>query len=176
MADVPHASTAPPDRSGTDGWERTLRVLSVAFVSGLVVLGLVGILGVRTGTARNSANGYTISVTHASVTRAGLATPFSVAVASDDGSPLPAEITTRIDAGYLEMFDENGLDPTPTSSYQTREWTWWTFEVPEGHRDFEVSFDARLEPAVQWGRAGSATLELAGDRVVTAEFTTRVIP
>jgi hypothetical protein len=36
--------------------------------------------------------------------------------------------------------------------------------------------DARLEPAVQWARQGSVALELDGERVATADFTTLVMP
>jgi hypothetical protein len=144
---------------------------------GVVVLaGLIGIFGVRTRTAQNSGNGLTVSVQHASVTRPGLATPFSVAIATDDGAPLPSQITTRIDSDYLGMFDENGLEPEPASSYQNGQWTWWTFDVPQGHNELEVSFDVRLEPAVQWGRMGSATIEIAGEQMVAVEFATRVMP
>jgi hypothetical protein len=169
-------STIPADDSGTDGWETALRTISLIFVGVVVLAGLVGIFGVRTGTAQSSGNGLTVSVEHASVTRAGLATPFSVAIATDDGTPLPKQITTRIDSAYLEMFDENGLEPEPASSYQNGQWTWWTFDVPQGHDELEVSFDVRLEPAVQWGRKGSATVEIDGDEKVTVEFATQVMP
>lgn len=169
-------STIPPESSGTDGWERVLRAVSVSSVAVLALLALTGFLGVRTGTASNSANGYTISVTHASVTRPGLATPFSISIATDDGSPLPAQVTMRVDSGYLEMFDENGLDPTPVTSFSTAKWTLWTFEVPRDEHELNVSFDARLEPAVQWGRTGSVVAEIDGNEVVTVEFRTWVMP
>lgn len=169
-------STIPADSSGTDGWEAVFRAVSVTLVAGLVLLALTGFLGVRTATASNSANGYTISVTHASITRPGLATPFSISIAAADGTPLPAQVTMRIDSEYLEMFDENGLDPTPVSSFSTAQWTWWTFDVPGGQHELNVSFDARLEPAVQWGRAGSAVAEIDGDEMVAVEFTTWVMP
>lgn len=170
------SSTIPADDSGANGLETVLRTVSLVFVSAVVLAGLIGLFGVRTGTAQNSGNGLTVSVEHASVTRAGLATPFSVAIATEDGAPLPEQITTRIDSDYLGMFDENGLDPEPAASYQDGQWTWWTFDVPVGHDELEVSFDVRLEPAVQWGRNGSATVEVDGDEKVSVEFATRVMP
>jgi hypothetical protein len=169
-------STIPADDSGANGGETVLRTVSLIFVGVVVLAGLIGIFGVRTRTAQNSGNGLTVSVQHASVTRPGLATPFSVAIATDDGAPLPSQITTRIDSDYLGMFDENGLEPEPASSYQNGQWTWWTFDVPQGHNELEVSFDVRLEPAVQWGRMGSATIEIAGEQMVAVEFATRVMP
>lgn len=169
-------STIPADDSGADGVETVLRAISLIFVGVVVLAGLAGFLGVRTSTAQASGNGLTVSVEHASVTRPGLATPFSVAVATEDGTALPEQITTRINSDYLAMFDENGLEPEPASSYQNGRWTWWTFDVPQGHNELEVSFDVRLEPAVQWGREGSATVEIDDDEQVTVEFVTRVMP
>lgn len=169
-------STIPADDSGANGLETVLRTVSLVFVSAVVLAGLIGLFGVRTETAQNSGNGLTVSVEHASITRAGLATPFSVAIATEDGAPLPEQITTRIDSDYLGMFDENGLDPEPAASYQDGQWTWWTFDVPEGRDELEVSFDVRLEPAVQRGRNGSATVEVDGDEMVSVEFATRVMP
>lgn len=168
--------TIPESASGTKRRENILRGISIGFLGVVVVAGLLGLLGVRTETARASANGYTISVTHAAVTRAGLATPFSVEIVTTDGTPLPSELTTRIETNYLEMFDENGLEPEPAFSFQTPKWTWWTFEVPEGQHEIEVSFDARLEPAVQWGRSGSAAVEIDGEEMTEVEFETWVMP
>lgn len=169
-------STIPADESGGDGRETLLRAISLIFVTSVVLAGLTGMIGVRTRIAQSSGSGLTVSVQHASVTRAGLATPFSVSIATDDRTALPEQITTRIDTDYLEMFDENGLEPEPASSYQNGQWTWWTFDVPRGHNELVVSFDVRLEPAVQWGRTGSATVEIDGKEITTVEFATRVMP
>jgi len=174
--DSASTSTIPPDDSGTNGWEVRLRMLSIVLIVGLVLCGLGGLLGVRETTAVASGNGYILTVKHASVTRPGLATPFGVQVARADGSSLPTEITLRIDAAYLEMFDENGIEPDPTSSFHTSRWTWWTFALPSGSSEFQVSFDARLEPAVQWGVPGSASLEMDGLDRATAQFHTWVMP
>lgn len=168
-------STLPSSDSGTNGWEQILHVVSVGFIAALVIAGLTGVLGVRTSSAIASGDGLEIEVTHAAVTRPGLATPFDVVVRSVDGSPLPEQLTTRIDAGYLSMFDENGLDPSPSASFQSERWIWWTFDVPSGQTEFQLSFDARLEPGVQWGRRGSVAL-VDGNREVVAAFRTWVIP
>lgn len=169
-------STRPPEEIGTDGWEKGLRIFSISLLSAVVLTGLFGFLGVRSAIAVASANGFTIEVTHASITRPGLATPFDLRVATEDGSPLPATVTTRIASSYLAMFDENGLDPQPVSSFQSDQWTWWTFEVPEGAGLLEVSFDARLEPGVQWGQDSLAAVEIDHAEVVAVEFETWVLP
>jgi hypothetical protein len=168
-------STRPPD-DGANGLETGLRRVSISFVALLIVLGMVGMLGVRDTTAEASANGLTIGVSHASVTRAGLATTFGIEVSTTDDTPLPPIITTRISSRYLDMLDENGLDPDPTVSFRDSDWTWWTFEVPTGAREFEVSFDARLEPSVQWGRRAVVAIETEGTSMVDVEISTWVMP
>lgn len=85
-------------------------------------------------------------------------------------------MTTRIESSYLAMFDENGLDPEPVSSFQSAQWTLWTFEVPDGAQILEVTLDARLEPAVQWGRDSTVTVEVGGEEMVTVGFRTWVMP
>jgi hypothetical protein len=169
-------STLPSIESGTTGWEHVLRMVSVGVIAALVIAGLTGLLGVRTASVIGSGNGYEIEVTYASITRPGLATPFEAAVRTLDGSDLPSRVIVRIDAPYLAMFDENGLDPEPSDSYRAGGWTWWTFEIPEGSDELVVSFDARLEPAVQWGQGGSAAIVDGETELAIANFRTLVIP
>lgn len=169
-------STRPPEDAGTNRWDRVLRRFSFALLCAIVLAGLLGLLGVRTTTAAASGNGFTIEVTHASVTRPGLATPLDLRVSTNDGSPLPSAVTTRIGSSYLAMLDENGLDPQPVSSFQSEVWTWWTFDVPKGASTLEVSFDARLEPAVQWGQGSTVAVEVADEEVVAVDFETWVLP
>jgi hypothetical protein len=145
-------------------------------ILGMVLAGLLGLLGVRAGHANASEDGLSLTVDHAAITRPGLATPFSVVVESTDGSPLPATLTTRISSEYLTMFDENGLEPDPASSFRTEAWTWWEFEVPEGSSVLEVFFDVRLEPGVQWGRPATAAVEIEGREAVAVDFATWVLP
>lgn len=170
------SSTRPSEQSGTERWDDVLRVVSIGVVGILILAGLLGFLGVRSATAVASANGYTVEVTHAAVTRPGLATPLEVRVTRDDDSSLPPMVTTRIESSYLAIFDENGLDPEPVSSFQSGQWTLWTFEVPDGAQILEVTLDARLEPAVQWGRDSTVTVEVGGEEMVTVEFRTWVMP
>src|SRR5690606_18315559 len=109
-------------------------------------------------------------------TRPGIATPFAISVATVDGSPLPETVMTRVESAFLDMFDENGLDPTPVSTFQDDRWIWWTFEVPDGASRLTVSFDARLQPTVQSGRTTVVAVEVQGEEAVSLEFHTRVVP
>lgn len=169
-------STIPPEASGTNGWEKVVRMLAMSLIGLLALTGVLGFLGVRSSVASSTGSGISLTVDHASVTRPGLATPFAMTIETSDGSPLPASVTTRVDSAYLTMFDENGLDPVPTSTFRNGEWTWWTFDVPDGATALEVSFDARLEPAVQWGRSATAAVEIEGIESTGVEFITWVLP
>ena len=110
------------------------------------------------------------------VTRPGLATPFALEVSTTDGSDLPEVVTLRMDTSYLSIFDFNGLEPTPSTSFSTNDWTWWSFDVPPDQSSLRVGLDARLEPSVQWARSGSAALEIDGVSLVSVDFTTWVMP
>lgn len=156
--------------------ERVIHVAAFSLVGLVVLTAAVGLLGVRTGVVSTAGDGYRMEVLRAVVTRAGLATPFRIEVTTEDGSSLPTQVTLVVDADYLASFDFNGLQPTPTESYNSGTSTSWTFDIPPGQDSLRVDMDARLEPAVQWARGGSVDLVVAGNSVATAEFTTWVMP
>ncbi len=143
-------------------------------VAAIVVVGLSGLLGVRArSVSRVGADGTILTVTYAQVARPGVAAPFSVRVEQGEGFEGQIEIGTT--ASYLEAFDENGLDPEPVDSSSDGETITWTFEPPDG-AVFEVFFDARLEPGVQWLRDGTTTVEVAGGTPVSVDYRTWVAP
>ena len=129
--------------------------------------------GVRTRTVTSASGGYELTVEYASVTRPGLATPWSVEVRQPGGFDGP--IVIEVSSGYLDMFDENGLDPDPSKATARPGHVQWEFEPPDGDT-LSVSFDARIEPARQWGRAGSVRVIEDGRAVTTARFRTWVMP
>ena len=166
--------TAPPAETLDD--ERRSQWAHRIFVAALglfVVLGAVGFFGVRSAETSTSAEGYRLTVTYAKVTRGGLATPWSVEVRKEGGFDGP--VVLAVTSSYLEMFDENGLDPDPAAATSDDEFTIWEFDPPSGDT-LSVSLDARIEPAVQSGRGGVLQVR-DGDRVVAAvSFSTRVMP
>lgn len=170
-------STIPSDQSRSGkNVEMAIHAVAFSLVGLVVLLGTIGLLGVRTGVVSVTEGGYTMDVLRAVVTRPGLATPFFVEVRTEDGSSLPETVTLQLDADYLGIFDLNGLQPTPSTTFNRDSSTWWTFEVPPGQTSLRVDMDARLEPAVQWASRGSVTLHSDGESVATAEFTTWVMP
>ena len=169
------SSTIPPDTPESTT-ELALHVAAFAFVGAVLLLAATSFLGVRTGTVAAQGEGYSIEVLRTQISRPGLATPFGVVISTIDGSDLPETITLRLDTSYLSSFDFNGLEPTPSASFSTERWTWWSFDVPPDQSSLRVGLDARLEPSVQWARSGSATLEIDGSSLVGVDFTTWVMP
>jgi hypothetical protein len=150
--------------------------VAFVFVGGVLLLAAASLLGVRTGTVTARGDGYSLEVLRAQVTRPGLATPFGVEISTTNGSDLPEVVTLRLDTSYLSIFDFNGLEPTPSTSFSTNDWTWWSFDVPPDQSSLRVGLDARLEPSVQWARSGSAALEIEGVSLVSVDFITWVMP
>lgn len=179
------AADAPPDWSRStipddpeprwDRQEQRLRWVAYVLIGILVIGAALGLLGVRTSTVEASGGGLTLMVLHASITRPGLATPFSVTVMADDGT-LPEEITVRLATHYLEMFDQNAVEPEPDRSTVDEESVRWTYEDLSDRGEMTVLLDARLEPAVQWGRRTTVGLEVEGEEVVETHLMTWVLP
>jgi hypothetical protein len=169
------SSTVPRDALSHDEAKK-FRALRRVFVGALVLvllIGTLGLLGVRTATVSTAAQGYELTVTYAQVTRPGLATPFAIEVTNDGG--FDSGFTLETTSSFLDSFDENGLDPEPVETMSDGEWTSWSFDAPDANV-FEFSFDARLEPAVQWKRPGTTRL-LIDDRVVAeVSYTMWVMP
>jgi hypothetical protein len=170
----PDLSTAPDsvtvDRVRT---ARFVRRLVLTLLVAFLALGAAGVLGVRTGSVRATGNGYELAVTYARVTRPGLATPWSAEIRRTGGFEGP--VTLAVSSRYFEMFDENGLDPDPAEATATDEEILWEFSPPDGDV-LTVSFDARLEPGVQWGKRGTAAVVVDGERMVSVRYRTWVLP
>ena len=139
----------------------------------VVVAALVGLLGVKTTTTTAQlADGTEVELHYARITRPGLATPWSVTVHRPGGFEGP--ITVRSTSAYFDLFDENGLTPDATSATQDAEMVTWEFDPPPGDT-FRLSFDARIEPGVQWGRDATTEVEVGGE-VATLTYRTWVLP
>ena len=143
-----------------------------------LLLGALGVYGVRTRTISAAAGGYEQSVRYATVSRPGLATPWSLEVRRPGG--FPDGVTVAVMSSYFDAFDENGLDPAPVSETSDGERTYWTFG-PSTADTISVSFDARIEPGVQATRVKGRAEVLAGpgpaaSTVVAVDFGTWVLP
>lgn len=174
MATAPPRSTIPdPPSRERVARARMGRRLGIGLLGLFLILGAINVFGVRSDAVSASGGGYELTVTYATMSRPGLATPWDVQVRHRGGFDGPITIATT--GHYLNMFDENGLDPDPSSSTATEELIVWEFEPPDGDT-LTISFDARLEPAVQAGRSGETSVLVDGRSVVRVGYTTRVMP
>jgi hypothetical protein len=136
-------------------------------------LGWLDVYGVDTRRVSASGGGYDVAVRYGSVSRPALATPFEIEVTRAGGFDGP--VTIAVERHYMEMWDENGLLPSPSAETSDGGVLLWEFDPPEGDT-LTVFYDGRIEPAVQSGRDGSVTVLEDGIPVVGVEFHTRVMP
>jgi hypothetical protein len=146
----------------------------VVVLTAFLVLGALGVYGVRTAEVSAAAGGYELAVKYATVSRSGLATPWSVELRRDGGFGQDT-VTLAADAGYFDIFDENGFDPEPLESRTEGDRIVWTFRAPEGDT-LTVDFDARIEPAVQLTRAEGRVSLVGADAPLAVTFSTFVMP
>ncbi|HVE91105.1 MAG TPA: hypothetical protein VNE62_02230 [Actinomycetota bacterium] len=153
---------------------RTLRRVALGVLFVFLALSLAGAFGVRTRTVSASFGGYTLEQEYATITRPGLATPWALTVRKPGGFDGP--VTVGVSASYFDIFDENGIDPEPSSSTTgPNGLLLWEFEPPDGD-SLEISFDARLEPARQSGARGRSVVFEDDRAVVSVSYVTRVAP
>ncbi len=185
---MPTPTRATPDEvrhlEGEDGtalvrkrrWLYRATTTLLCLLVGLAVLdamGVTAVYGVKARTVSADGGGYRLEVRYPVVARPALAAPFDIALGREGGFDGP--VTLAVTSDYLAIWDANGLDPEPSSSITDEQRLLWEFE-PEGDT-LVVSFDARIEPGVQWGRAGRVeVLDDRGDTQVAVDFRTRVLP
>ena len=166
-----------PDTPGIDGLRRARlarRALLCVFAT-ILALGATGRLGVRTAHATASGGGYDMKVEYPRVTRPGHAVPLSIEVRRPGGfGDEPLEL--RVNTEYFALFDENGVQPAPSTETATGDDLIWEFDPPPGDV-LRVYFDTRSGPNRQRGTTGVfSVLGSDGQPVVTVRVKTTVMP
>lgn len=153
----------------------TAAALAVVVLGAVVdATGSLPLYGVDSRRAIGRAGGYELEVRYASVSRPALATPFDIEVRRPGGFDGP--VTVAVSTDYLSIWDENGLDPSPTAETASPGTLEWEFDPPPGDA-LAISFDARIEPGAQQGKQGwVSVLDDAGNPVVSVSFRTRLRP
>ena len=99
----------------------TTAALSLLMALGVVdALGWIDTYGVDDDVVSAEGGGYELRVRYPSVSRPALASPFEIEVTRPEGFDVPVEIA--VDRAYLEMWDENGLVPAPSTERSTGRW------------------------------------------------------
>lgn len=158
---------------------RWLYAVTSVVLSAIAVLAVtdatkaVDTFGVSSDHVAAVGGGHELDVEYGTTSRPGLATPFAIEVRRPGGFDGP--ITVAVDHHYMQMWDENGFYPTPSSETTDGPWLLWEFDPPEGDV-LRFTYDARIEPAVQQGRDGRVAVMEGGVPVVEVDFHTRVLP
>ena len=156
---------------------RRLYVVTTVALCGLMgfaVLDAVApVFGVDSSTKVARGQGMTLRVEHPTVTRPGLASPFSIEVERAGGFDGPIEVA--VSRAWIEAWDENGLYPSPSSETGDDQWVVWEFDPPDGDV-LRFFYDARLEPARQTSVPGRVELRARGRRVAGVAFEAAVRP
>jgi hypothetical protein len=147
-------------------------VLAVLLV--LVLAGAGGLLGVRTTTGTAEGGGYTLSVEHASVARAGLDVPWQVTVTRAGG--LEKTVTLAVTGDYFDIFETQGFTPDASTSRRDADTLYLTFDAPPGET-FTVSYDAYIQPSSQRGRSATVSVvDATLQPVVSVDIDTALLP
>lgn len=168
-------STTVPDVADIRSERRSHRVRQAALglLALLVLLGLTGTLGVRSRTVTAvGGDGMEARLTYPQVARPALAVPYELVVTKRGGFDQPVEV--RVTLGFLESFDENGVNPEPAESTTDGDDVVWTFDPPPGE-DLTLSLDTRVEPGVQWRRRGTTTVS-TGTELVSFDHSMWILP
>ena len=180
LADRPLGPSSPTDT--TPEWKGLRqprrsrlerRVLLAAFAT-LLVLGLSGVLGVRTGHTSAVAGDWALLVDYPAVTRPGLAVPWRVTVRHTGGFG-KAPILVRTTADYFDLFDENSLKPDADGATIDDGFIEWEFTPPPGD-EFVLMLDTRTGPNRQRGAGATTSVVVDGQPVVSVSYHTRVVP
>jgi hypothetical protein len=153
---------------------RNVRRVGLGILVLIVVAGLSGLLGVRSGTVTSSGGGYTMRVTYPQVTRAGVAVPFHVRVRRPGGFDGP--LTLAISQDLLERFDFQNFYPNPAAETASGGTVHYEFDPPPGDV-FELDLDARTAPDQNGSTTVYRTAVLdAGEPVASVSFRVWVVP
>lgn len=150
---------------------RDWRRLGLSAILAVVLAGLVGLLGVSSATSRTTGDGYRLSVTHARVTRAGVATPLHVRVVRPAGFDGP--IRLAVSASLMERFDFQNFYPNPSKETSTGRWLVYDFDPPPGDV-FRLSLDARTA-SDQNGSVDDYGVRLLDGSIPVAEVRFRMV-
>lgn len=138
-----------------------------------VLAGLTGLLGVRSTTASAEQQGWSLSLRHAGVARAGLDVPWQVTVRHEGG--FDADVVLAVTGDYFDIYETQGFSPEPSDDTRDGTTRYLTFAAPPGDT-LVVSYDGYIQPSSQAGRDGTLSVDVNGSPVVSVDFDTFLLP
>jgi hypothetical protein len=150
------------------------RRIGVVALVVFVAVGLTGLLGVKSASRHVTGEGIDLDVRYGRVSRPGLATPLTIEVRRPGGFDAP--VVVELDADYFDMFDLNGIYPSPAGEVSQGDRLRWEFDPPDGEL-LRVSLDMRASPArAAPGSSRVAVLDPDGRTLVATEVDTLIVP
>jgi hypothetical protein len=175
-AKAPPSTTVPPDAdAGKVRRRRTLRRLVFCLLTAFLVLGVVGVLGPRTGETSATGEGWEVAVTYPRITRPGLSARVTFEIRRPGGFDLPAVLA--VESSYLDAFDESSVEPEPVEATADASRSIWTFAAPTSGDTLVVDVSGRVEPGLQLRKlSGRAEIVVADRPAVSVAWKTYVTP
>jgi hypothetical protein len=151
---------------------------AVALVVAIAVIeALIGssVYGVDTQTTSATNDDISLEVRYATVTRGQLAVPLEVTISRQGGFAEPIVLTLTAD--YLDVFNTQGPDPTPSSETATANDLILTFDPPPGNT-FVVRWNLTAKPVGSFTTATAhiAVIDSRQQTIVDVNFDTKVRP
>ncbi len=175
-SDDPPVTIAGPtdDPRAVRRW-RAMRRVFFCGLTAFLVLGLVGVMGPRTGETSASAEGWEVSVAYPRVSRPGLSARVSIEIRRPGGFDVP--VVVAADSDYFDAFDESSLEPAPVDSTADSTRSIWTFAAPTASDTLVVDVSGRVQPGLQlrWV-SGQASILVADQAAVTLGWKTFLTP
>jgi len=150
-----------------------LRRIVLAGLTLIVLAAAAGLLGVKTGTATTSGDGYELELEYAAVARAGLDVPFDVTLTHPGG--FDGDIVLAMTADYFDIFEHQGVSPEPDSETSEGPMVYLSFLAPEGD-EFRMGYDIYIQGSSQVGASGEVWLVVDDEPLLRISFTTVLLP
>ena len=154
---------------------RTWRRVGTVVLALFVLAGAVGLLGVKSGSAKAEANGVQLSMEYTAITRAGMSTPFRVEVRQDE--PFDGPIVIAVSRELFDKFDFQNFYPNPSAETSDADFVEYEFDEPDGSV-FVWNFDVRTGPnqVLSWATYTTQVRDSAGAVLVEADTRIVVMP
>lgn len=174
MAKMPDSTIEGLESTAQDVRGVWLRRLSIALLALILLAALLGLLGVRSTTTEDAADGWTLRLEHAAVARAGLDVPFTATVTHEGG--FGEKVTLAVTGEYFDLYETQGFNPVPSETSRDGELLYLTFDAPPDGETLVVTYDAYIQPAAQRGDDGTVSVMDKGLPVVSVDFETSLWP
>ncbi|HJP66413.1 MAG TPA: hypothetical protein VKA30_08935 [Actinomycetota bacterium] len=164
-----------PDEISIDRLRRARlgRRLALGLLALFVLLGAVGVFGIRTRTVSAAGNGYRLTLTYPATDRPQQPVRLTAVIAHDGGFAKPIEV--GLTQEYLNLLDLNDIEPAPSASHNAGDLVIWEFDPPAGDT-LVVTIDAIIEANARFGLPATLSVFDQGALAATVSFRTWVAP